>query len=772
MRGMVVNIAVAAIFGITAAYFLFKWYVLVVVLLYFLYMYYIKKKKLLCLICITISVSFSYYYFIYDQLNVSTISIERAPLSVIGEIISKPYINGDRLTYTFKLEEFNEKVQFTYKIKTKQELKVLEKLEIGDVCSFQDGNFIKPPQARNYYAFDYRLYLYRQNIHWMYEPTTFYNWNCVNVNSKDPVVFLKQIRSKGIDLIEDKFPQPTSGIVQALVFGERKYIEENVVNAYQALGLIHLLAISGLHVGFLTGIIFYIGIRINISRETMTNILLTILPMYIIIAGASPSVLRACLMTILVILSLKVRSFIHPLDSISIVAFLLLCYRPYYVFEAGFQLSFIVSFVLITSSTTILKQVSRSKQLLYVTVVAQLSSFPIILFHFYEISFISIFLNFIYVPFVSILILPLSLISTLMAWLMPEFIFLSSILIFFIDLSTQILEKVKPYSLMVSLKKPSILYVLLYYIAITYLFVCWEKAGAFSRLYIPLVVLICLLSIHWCLPYLNNNGEVTVIDVGQGDSILIELPNRKGVYLIDTGGYVQFNKERWQRKQNNFEVGKDTIAPLLKAKGIRKIDKLIITHGDFDHIGGAESLMKIFHIEEVIIGEKQEIAELEKFIISLAIKNGTKVTKVKRGMGWSAQEHKFFVLSPFGDEFTDNNQSIVLYAFLGNTTWLFTGDLEKEGEDRLLRTYPNLQANILKVGHHGSNTSTSEHFLNKVKPKVAIISAGEKNRFGHPHPEVVDRLSDKQIKILRTDKHGSIRFIFNKKGGTFELKVP
>lgn len=255
-------------------------------------------------------------------------------------------------------------------------------------------------------------------------------------------------------------------------------------------------------------------------------------------------------------------------------------------------------------------------------------------------------------------------------------------------------------------------------------------------------------------------GEVTFIDVGQGDCIFIRLPFNQGNYLIDTGGVLHFAQEEWKKREKPFDPGESIVVPFLKSKGITKLDKLILTHGDIDHVGSSGVIFEHMQIDELIVGQTQEKSNAEQEIIKLARANQTKVTYAFNGLYWSQGKNQFFILAPEKNAKASNDASIVIYAKLGMKRWLFTGDIEKDGEEQLIQKYPNLQVDILKVGHHGSNTSTTDRFLKVVQPKVAVISVGENNLYGHPHKEVIERLEDDDIKTYRTDEHGAITFTY------------
>ncbi|MED5074483.1 DNA internalization-related competence protein ComEC/Rec2, partial [Anoxybacillus geothermalis] len=268
-------------------------------------------------------------------------------------------------------------------------------------------------------------------------------------------------------------------------------------------------------------------------------------------------------------------------------------------------------------------------------------------------------------------------------------------------------------------------------------------------------------------PYVDPHGEVTVLDVGQGDCIYIELPYRKAVYLIDTGGAAEWGKESWRRRAHPFSVGRDVVVPFLKAQGVRTIDKLILTHDDADHIGSAPEVFEAVKVKEMVTSPGA-LPRVQK----MARPFSGPVRTAVRGERWTEGGVQFIVLHPEKGNNEDNNGSLVLLARLGGLIWLFAGDIEEEAEQALIRAYPELRADVLKVAHHGSKTSTTEPFLRTIKPRAAIISVGRYNRYGHPSSEVLMRLRQQRAIVWRTDENGAIRYVYGENGGTFQVMKP
>lgn len=723
-----------------------------------------KNKRIILFLCL-ITVVFSLRTFHFNHLNVS--ELEGSERIFQGKIIDIPNIDGNYVTFQLKLES-SEILQVGYRIKSSIEKQKLQSLQPGMTCRVE-GSLSPPSSRQNPGSFDYEQYLQHLGIHWTVDIKKMQNCTNDDVTIVDRI---KQYRQKGLTMIEKRFPAESAGIVQALLFGERKTIDDHVLEAYQTLGLIHVLVVSGLHVGVILAMLYWFLLRIGIVRERVNIILLLFLPIYVLLTGAAPSVLRAAFMAAAVLIGLFFKQKIHPLESISMAFFALAFYNPNLIFHTGFQLSFLISFGLIVSSSLITTFFSDAfSRLVAVSIIAELISIPIIIYYFHYISIFSFIVNTIFVPIFTIVVLPLSFFCFFLEMVLHPiampFLYTHEKLISLIHFT---LTTVESFSLAsVSIGQISPIYIAIYFVAIFYFFIQFERNQKVKRsLFIHLIPFLALIVVHFSFPYVNPYGNVTVIDVGQGDSILIELPFRKAVYLIDTGGTFFFGQEEdWQKRRNQFDVGKDIVLPVLKAKGIRKLDKLILTHGDEDHVGGTKALLDRIKIKEVLYGKNSEFEENEKQLLREVHSKKVKISFVEKGVSWREGAYTFHILAPYGKAKSKNDRSIILYTKLGTLSWLFMGDAESEGEAKLLLSYPNLEADILKVGHHGSLTSTSEKLVQQVKPKVALISVGSNNLYGHPHNDVISRLHENDVVIFRTDKHGAIQFRFTTKKGTF-----
>lgn len=645
-----------------------------------------------------------------------------------------------------------------YYFSSEEEKRKFQHMKPGFLCEVK-GELTEPKPNKNPNLFHYKNYLAHRGVYWILDVQTYKG--CVDQSEwKHALIHL---RFDGLKKIEREFPSSTVGVTQALLFGETGMIAEDTMKAFRELGVVHLLAISGLHVGLIFAILYYYLLRIGVTKESVTWISIVFLLCYIVLTGASPSVMRAAAMLIVILLSRKVASKLSTIDSLSLVFVVFVLYDPYFVFNVGFQLSFLVSFSLVVSSASILNTSSSIAQLVKVTLVAQLSSLPIIIYHFYEFSLMGFLTNLLYVPLFSSIVLPLTIIVYILSveWL----ILLHEYLMDGIHWVSTIIASF-PFSTIV-MGKPPFLFLIGYLIAIYVVFVWYEK----KKYILSMLLLIVWASIHMLVNTYNPYGEIVFMDVGQGDATLIKLPYNRGTYLIDTGGEVQFPKEEWEERKNRFSVGEDIVVPFLKSKGIRSIDALILTHGDLDHIGGSEAVLEEMKVKEILISpNSEEKGEMRK-IMKIARQKRIPVKEAHYPYSWNGDNDGLHIVSPQDEEYEGNNDSIVLYGEIGSLKWLFTGDLEEEGEKEFIRNF-DLPIDVLKVGHHGSNTSTTEEFLVETNPSVAVISAGETNRFGHPHPEVVERLKRRGITIYSTGENGAITYRFWDKTGTFSAHLP
>ncbi|MBC2122265.1 DNA internalization-related competence protein ComEC/Rec2 [Listeria marthii] len=706
---------------------------------------FIKKSKMILLFILLYLLIYS-FLFIVEKSNTS--SFTATEFSGNCQIIDNLKVDGDSFQAISRCKK--EKFQLSYKITTEEEQQQLKNLQYGQFISVS-ANIETPQVNRNQNQFNYQEHLKRQRIHYVLQASSL---SISDEVSPSILMRIQNIRLQTITHITENISPKINPYFLALITGEKNGFSPEMYETYQQMGVVHLLAISGLHVNLLVGAIYFLLLKFGITRERAVLCLLVFLPFYIILTGANPPVIRAATMTALLLLSEKYATKWSSFSVIclSFVQFFLL--QPYVIYEVGFQLSYAVSFGIILSSRQILtRQQNIFTKSLAISFVSTMMSSVVMMYHFYSFSWVGIFFNLLYVPIFTIIILPgcisvflLSMCSPVLSAI-PESVL--TFLIQFIESFTNVLAKIPRQTIVTG--RPNTIILVLIIGTILLFFYQWQK----KKFPIGIFIFFCLLCY---ISSFNFIGKVSFVDVGQGDSILIQLPYNKGNYLIDTGGQLPFEKEDWAKKRKPFTIGESTLTPVLKSKGISSLDKVIITHSDADHMEGLDDLAKNISIKELIFAQGAENKAIMKE--ALAAMPQVKQTIILAGANWQVGENRFECLYPTQAGVGGNDDSIVLKAILDNKVWLFTGDLEANGEQKLLDQ--PVKADILKVGHHGSKTSTSKEFMQQVQPTFAIISCGVKNRFGHPHAETLKTLEAAETTILRTDLQGEIIYTFGK----------
>lgn len=771
MKGKGIYLALAALLGILSAFVgftIFGFFALI-------YLYLLKRYKSITTLRLTIVIFvfilYSYVGVLAKQNNKTDLTGEEQSLFVELHEVD---INGDLLVIRGIDKATSEKILIHYRIHSNEEKTTLQNnLKYGFTCTLTGE--LKPPSTYdNPNVFNYKRYLATKQIYWIYKVNQIPINNC---NAPSPSFFslMDGLRTAGVEYVATHFPEPTASLSIALLFGDQSMMDDELITSYQKIGIVHLLAISGLQVTFLTGVLFYCGLRIGIVREKMINILMVFLPIYALLTGATASVVRAVMMMMVMLICLKWgKQNILPLDALGYAFLILLLFSPYLLYDIGFQLSFGACVALLLSAPVLLKNETSLSQLILTSYIAQLATLPIILTHFFEVSLLAIVANLLFVPLFSVFLTPFFFIVFLFhpffGILLDPLIWATNKIIIIVNAIINGFSALPLHMLI--LGKPGKLLLIMLFVSVLAIFITLERSRTnrlLNSLYIMIPIVVIAVIHNW-----SPVGEVTFIDVGQGDSILIKLPFNRGNYLIDTGGNLPFSKEPWQEKRSSFDVGEDVVVPFIKSKGITRLDKLIITHGDMDHIGGALAVIRDLSVKEILLPDVTNQSELEIELVKKANEADITISHVAEGMEWRVKDDWFKVLAPTksSDEVDKNNQSIVLYGEIGGVTWLFTGDLEEKGEELILQKFPFIDIDVLKVGHHGSDSSSTEAFIDQFQPEVAIISVGEGNRYGHPHQEIIARYKARGITLYRTDQNGAISYFFKGRKGTFSVMLP
>ena len=656
--------------------------------------------------------------------------------SVVG-IVTDFEIDGNKVTINIKARE---KLIINYYVKTRKEKDYYENnLELGAKIKVI-GTFEIPSNNTIPNIFNYRNYLYNNQIYYLVDADK------IEIISKNTNIlyYIKNKVIKRIESIDD------TGYLKIFVLGINDDLDSDMLDSYEFNGVSHLFSISGSHIVLLTSIILFILKKISYNNKLIYFITIWVVLFYLFLTSISPSILRSVIMFILMSINKCYNLKIKTLDIIFLVLVVAIVINPFYIYNVGFQFSYLISFSLILLSQKINNIRNWFYKNIYISFICLLVSFPISLFNFYQINIFSIFINLILIPLVSVVVFPLSLLTFIFPFLMGIF----KISIFLLEALNNLFSSITIFQL--TLPKPSILLVLIYYIFIF--------LAIFKKKYY--ILLIGLIIVHKCYIYFDPTFKISFLDVGQGDSIFIKFPYNKGNILIDTGGIISYKKEKWEERSNEYSIADSKIIPYLNSLGLTKLDYLIISHGDVDHMGEAINLVNGFRIDKVIfnLGEYNYL-ELE-FIKELKRKNILYYKNIEKLN--IDNNMLYFLNNNLYDN--ENDNSNVIYLNFSNIKIIFMGDAGIKVEDDILDKYDLKHIDILKVGHHGSRTSTSSNFIDNINPKYSIISVGKNNRYGHPNSEVLDILNNSSI--YRTDRDGSIVFKIKNSGLEIDTYVP
>lgn len=752
---------------ISLGYFLHLFYFLLIFPFFMYLQFFLKFNKSELLFCLVVGCLFFVRVSFVDYFNES--KLDKVETNFIIEVVDQLQIDGNKLSFLAKEKKKKEKLVVSYYFTSEEEkIKASKNIRIGHLYQVT-GTLKEPATISNPHAFDYKNYLYKQKIHWQLQlkQIDFPSF----IEQKNILTSLKNTRKEMKEKLSQVVPDEIEGVFIALILGDRFFIDEELSTSFEKLGVVHLLAISGLHVSLLMGMIYVVCIRLNVQKEHATLFLLIILPFYAILTGLAPSVVRACSMLFIFLLMQKLKWKLDGLISLCVVFIGYLLINPYVICMVGFQLSFLITACILFSSMVINRYASNSIQsLIVLTFICQLCSLPLQVYYFYEFSLASLLANFLLIPIFSTIYLPLFAILTFFHLLNFRLSFIYELIvpiISFLDSLTKKLASVDFLTITLG-TFPSLVLLMLYACTFCF-FILWDQKKNIRASFLVLVFMYSTIGL-W--NKMGPIGEVSMLDVGQGDSMYIKLPFNQGTYLIDTGGTIFWQQEDWEKKKKTFEVGADVIVPILKAKGITKIDKLILTHFDYDHAGGAFALLEEVEVKEVVIPLYHPTNEIKDKLMEICHRKKIKVTPVKYGDYWIAKKNVFYVFNPKQEGLDSNNSSIVLYALIGNKKWLLMGDAEKEIEHELIQSLKQMTMEVLKVGHHGSQSSTSQELLTHFNFSQAWISVGETNRYGHPSKQVVDLLNEEQLIIKQTNKNGAISYYFFLNKGTFSSIRP
>ena len=592
---------------------------------------------------------------------------------------------------------------------------------LGDIV-YVNGKLVLPRNNTIPNTFNYKKYLNSKRIKYILNIKSIK----IKTRNKNILLNIKNLMYKRINNI--KYNQ----YLYAFILGDISYLDEEVYDNYKTNGITHLFALSGLHVSMFSSILIFILNKFKTGEKTSFIIVSLFLLFYSFIASFSPSILRATVFFILSSINKIYYLFIKPKHLLFITFILLIIINPLYIFNTGFILSFTISFFILLNNEN-----KDKSSLLYISLISFFSSLPIIINMNYEINLIGFLNNLIFIPLVTYFIFPLSIITMFLPFLSPILNIACNIMEFVSNISSKIVN------INICFSKINTIFIIIYYLLLILIIKKYKRVK---------VIFLILIFILYFKSYFNLNNYVYYIDVNQGDSSLIRIKNK--TILIDTGGQI------------NSKLMTNSIIPFMKSIGVKRINYYILSHGDYDHIGWSIDLINNFKVDEVIFN-CGEYNKLENELISILNEKNIEYYSCINELNVNNNQLLFLNTKEYNDE---NNNSNVVYLELDNYKFLFMGDAGVEKEKDILNRYNISNIDVLKVGHHGSKTSSSKDFINEINPKYSIISVGKNNRYGHPNNEVLNNL--KESKIYRTDEDGSIVFKIKKNKLKIEMYEP
>ncbi|WP_260365133.1 DNA internalization-related competence protein ComEC/Rec2 [Pediococcus ethanolidurans] len=648
---------------------------------------------------------------------------------------------GDYFQFT-GIDDDHHQLRVSGYLKTEQEKRRLEKIR-HPVKMLVRGQIQTIDQPGNQNQFNYRTYCFSKGITNLLSKTTVVNWQKNrSTNPIEAILGLLHTWRNDMRLYCQQLPKLMQTYALSLLIGFKDEAFDEDMEGVTTLGLLHLFSLSGLHVFYFCSLLKQFFLRLRFAKETTNILLILFLPAFLIIGGGSGSLFRSIMMAELGILGAKLKRHTQ-LNVWSMTMLVNLAFDPYVILSMGGQLSYLLSFLLI-----FVGNYSSFKRAWVLNIV----SLPIILFHTYQWHLLTSFANFLIIPIFSNFVMPLVIVSAATFWLMPQ---LSDWLTMGLQVFHQLVTLLSKLPGQIVFGKPTLGFTAILLI----ISLAWIAFPRYKK-YFRWLLLGCYLSgfiwIHFPL-----HGEVTFVDVGQGDSILVRMPFNHSVTVIDTGGKVGFLKPAWAKGAEKKHL--PPVLNYLHSLGISRIDSLCLSHQDADHIGDAGVLLSKIKVGQVIIPKGMENSRGFQTKVRPYLKKARLFPVLANQ---KIANLPFEIVHPFTEGKGENHDSLTLWGKFGTDNFIFSGDLDQAGEREIIAHYPQLQASIAKLGHHGSKTASAKDYLDKIRVKIGVISAGKNNHYGHPNPETLQTLKELKIQSLSTIDEGMISYYFTPQGFT------
>ena len=701
---------------------------------------------------------------------------ENEYVDIVADAVSQPYQGASgasfmemkliSVSFLNETAQINEKVRLYFK-----EGSMLP--AFGDRITAK-ALFSKPMEALNAGGFDFSLNLKADGI--------FFTGYCepdslVVIGEKDwnPLDAIYRLRIKMLRVVDQLLPPDAAVVARGILLGDKSNMDDQLRLAFSRSGLSHVIAVSGMHVSYVITLLFIV-IKIFKGNRRKSILMVTVfLIFFMFLTGASNSAVRASIMALLMLGAELFYRKQDPLTSLGISAAVIVLLNPFAAFDVGFMLSFAATLgillfgdLLLTNATKLLKlekkdtklaKIGKNLVLMITTCIsAQVFTIPVVAFHFQEVSLWAVITNLFVVPLVPVVMtavfflfvlgliwLPIAVPAAGFTYMLIQLIL--AIVYFFGSLPFGVL----------AFGEVSAFFLLVYGLAVlTGVFLLKHKRGIW--VFVPSASILALLVL--CGTFMALHAEVAqviFINVGQGDCSLIKLSGNRDI-LIDGGGTPSYQSDR--------DIGHSVVRPYLLQHGVTDIEYMIASHGHDDHVRGLTSIIREMPVKNLILSIDFGEDEAAQELVAMAKERGVEVYQFASGADIRFSNTVCLrALMPTKDwserTIDENNRSLVMKFDYGNNSVLYMGDLEQKGEEYMLsHIQTDFRADILKVGHHGSKTSTTQELLDAVNPKYAYIPVG-RNSFGHPDNGVMKRLQNKNTVIFRADINRDVTFFLD-----------
>lgn len=700
------------------------------------------------------------------------------PLTLEGTIAAPVELRDGRQIFALKVDSlWTEERGFAVRGRCRVVLyDTLLRLRQGDRIAAK-GMLRRPTGAHNPGDFDFRAWLAGQKIYTQLSVSATARVLLLARDQDPPPIrwIVRPLREHILRTVASSLQGQEGALLSALLIGVRSEIDDELRDQFSRVGVVHVLAVSGLHVGFILAALHFLIRLLRLPFQTRLPLLLVLLWLYVLITGSAPPVLRAAITATLLLAAPLFERRFNPVNAIALAALLLLIINPHDLLAPGFQLSFAAALGILLIYGRLNRWAAAqiphwqrqerrwfraALQLLMVSLAAQIATLPLTVWYFNIVPVYGLLANLAVVPLVSLITIIgfaavlIALPAPLMGGLLLQAA--GALLKLLIAIVTR--AAALPGAAL-EVPRPSLLLLALFYLLLAVLLSWPRRRAAFAGM-----VMLLLTANLWIWPQALRRTrplQLLFFDVGQGDAALIAFPNGFRV-LIDGGD-----------ANERFDVGRQTLLPWLRRSGIRRLDAAFVTHSHSDHAGGIASLLAAGRIGR-LYHPGGEAAPAFAALDSTAVHSGVPVHRAAAGAelfpaagGWLR------ILHPAGlpgEPWDENNGSMVVRLQYGRCVFLFLADLEVEGERQLLAYGGHLHAEVVKVAHHGSQTASSAELVAATAPRYAVMSVGRANRFSFPAPEVVARWQLAGARVLRTDLEGAL--LFNCDGDSLRLQTP